>query len=312
MDLKSVITNEKNQAMPAGTVPLGPEAFTPRADTAVTWLGGAGILLNARGTCVMIDPVLEGFDMPVLFDAPVAPANVPALEAVLITHIDNDHFSRSTCHDIAGVCPAYHAPHYVAEVAREEGLPGVGHGIGESFSVGSVTARLTPAWHTWQNESSKWAWRTWAREDYCGYWLDTPDGSIWLPGDSRLLPGLLRQRVAHHLRRGGAPRQHLPERAAAVHPLGHSRRPGLVDLQRRPTRARRARGQSGSRARSAARRAGRPVGRGWEPRALLGIVQDDARTYECGHRVRPVLAVLTNKCGQTLGVSSQVRASSAL
>lgn len=188
MDLKSVITNEKNQAMPAGTVPLGPEAFTPRADTAVTWLGGAGILLNARGTCVMIDPVLEGFDMPVLFDAPVAPANVPALEAVLITHIDNDHFSRSTCHDIAGVCPAYHAPHYVAEVAREEGLPGVGHGIGESFSVGSVTARLTPAWHTWQNESSKWAWRTWAREDYCGYWLDTPDGSIWLPGDSRLLP----------------------------------------------------------------------------------------------------------------------------
>ena len=106
MEMKSVVTNEKNQAMPADVVPLGPEAFAPRADTAVTWLGGAGILLNARGTRVMVDPVLEGFDMPVLFDAPVAPANVPALDAVLVTHIDNDHFSRPTCHDLAGVCPA--------------------------------------------------------------------------------------------------------------------------------------------------------------------------------------------------------------
>ena len=188
MQLKSVITNEKDQAMPAGIVPMGPEVFASRADTTLTWLGGAGILLNARGTRVMIDPVLEGFDMPVLFDAPAAPADVSALEAVLITHIDNDHFSRPTCHDLAGVCPAYHAPRYVAEVACEEGLPGVCHDIGESFSVGSVTARLTPAWHTWQNESGKWSYRTWAREDYCGYWIDTPDGSVWLPGDSRLLP----------------------------------------------------------------------------------------------------------------------------
>ena len=23
--------------------------------------------------------------------------------------------------------------------------------------------------------------------NYCGYWFDTPDGTIWLPGDSRLL-----------------------------------------------------------------------------------------------------------------------------
>ena len=114
--------------------------------------------------------------------------DVFALDAVLLTHIDNDHFSRPTCHDVSSVCPAYHAPCYVAEVACEEGLPGVGHSIGETFAVGNATCRLTPAWHNWQNDSKKWGYRTWEREDYCGYWINTPDGSIWLPGDSKLLP----------------------------------------------------------------------------------------------------------------------------
>ncbi len=30
-------------------------------------------------------------------------------------------------------------------------------------------------------------------EDYCGYYLNTPDGSIWMPGDSRLLKEQLKQ-----------------------------------------------------------------------------------------------------------------------
>lgn len=186
---RTVATNGRGQAVPIGTVPLGAEAFADQDATTVSWLGGAGVLINARGTRLMIDPVLEGFDMPVVFEAPIAPTDVPALDAVLITHIDNDHFSRPTCRDLAGACPVYHASRYVAEVARdEERLPAVGHDIGDAFEVGSVTAHLTPAWHNWQNESKKWAYRTWRREDYCGYWLDTPDGSIWLPGDSRLLP----------------------------------------------------------------------------------------------------------------------------
>ena len=188
MDIATVRTNDKGQAVPAGTAALTADAFGPQDVTTISWLGGAGFLLNALGTCIMVDPVLEGFDMPVVFEAPIAPTDVPALDAILITHIDNDHFSRPTCRDVSSVCPAYHAPRYVASVARDEGLPGIGHDIGESFTVGNVTARLTPAWHNWQNDSKKWGYRTWEREDCCGYWLDTPDGTIWLPGDSKLLP----------------------------------------------------------------------------------------------------------------------------
>ena len=179
--------NEKGQAIAGPVQHFGADAFRKLRWTEIRWLGSAGIMINSRGTNLMIDPLLEGFDMPVLFDAPISPAKIPSLDAVLVTHIDNDHFSRPTCKDVKDVCKSYHAPQYVAEEMRREGLPGTGHDIHESFYVNDVTVTLTPAWHNWQNESKKWAFREWKREDYCGFWMDTPDGSIWTPGDSRLL-----------------------------------------------------------------------------------------------------------------------------
>jgi len=37
------------------------------------------------------------------------------------------------------------------------------------------------------------ATRVFQPEDACGFWITTPDGTIWAPGDSRLIP-------EHHLR----------------------------------------------------------------------------------------------------------------
>lgn len=184
----SIIRNEKGQAMPAKTIPIGNLAFAPLDCTKVYWLGNASILINSRGTTLMIDPLLKGFDMPLLIDMPILPNEVPALDGVLITHIDNDHFSRPTLADMKDVCKSWHAPHYVAEqMEKELSIDGAGHGIGDTFSVGSVQATLTPAKHNWQNDSAKYNYRVWKEEEYCGYWLDTPDGTVWLPGDSRLL-----------------------------------------------------------------------------------------------------------------------------
>ena len=182
------VINAKGQAVPGGVIPVTREAFGPQAHTTVTWLGGAGILLNIRGTTILIDPLLTGFDMPVFFDCPLKPEAVPRLDACLVTHIDNDHFSRETCQALQPVCAAYHSTGYVAEEMRRIGVPGEGHGIGESFLVGdAVKVTLTPAKHNWQNGIPEFAYRTWAEEDYCGFRFETPDGSIWLPGDSRLL-----------------------------------------------------------------------------------------------------------------------------
>ena len=178
----------QGQAQAPRTQPFGAEAFAPQQGTTIRWLGGAGALINSRGTTLMIDPVLEGFDMPLLADAPIRAGEVPRLDAVLLTHCDNDHFSRDTCRRLGPVCGGFHAPHYVAGLATELGLPATGHDIGGGFNVGPVHAKLTPADHAWQNQSPKHKTREFLMEDYCGFWLDTPDGSIWAVGDSRLMP----------------------------------------------------------------------------------------------------------------------------
>ena len=181
-----VVLNEKGQAIPAATIPLADKDFAKIDNTAIYWLGNASIFINSRGTNVMIDPLLEGFDMDLLIDMPILPKDIPALDAVLITHDDNDHFSKPTLHDIK-ICKEFHAPQFVAGLIRDEGLNGIGHDIGETFSVGEMKFKLTPAEHNWKNESTKHHWRDYKLEDYCGFWIETQDGKVWLPGDSRLL-----------------------------------------------------------------------------------------------------------------------------
>ena len=176
------------QAKAPKTKPFGQEAFTSQEGTQIRWLGNAGALINSRGTTVMIDPVLSGFDMPLLIEMPITEEAVPHVDGVLLTHCDNDHYSRTTCRKMAGKAGGFHGPHYVAGLLKEElDIDGIGHGIGEKFQVGNITVALTPADHAWQNESPEHHTRDFKMEDCCGFWLDTPDGSIWAVGDSRLM-----------------------------------------------------------------------------------------------------------------------------
>lgn len=183
----NILKNEKGQALAPKSIPIRKDSFKSDNQTAIYWLGGAGIMIHSHDTNIMIDPVLEGFDIPLLYEVPILSQDVPNLDAVMITHIDNDHFSRPTCLHIKDVCQIYHAPNYVADVMKEEGYPVEKHDIGDSFTINDMQATLTKAKHNWQNGSKKWQYRYWEEKDYCGYWLDTVDGTIWLPGDSRLL-----------------------------------------------------------------------------------------------------------------------------
>ena len=178
---------EEKQAIAYGGENIHKEAFDSMDTTVVRWLGNGGAMINSRGTCIMIDPLLKGFDMPLLVEPPILPEDVPGLDAVLITHCDNDHFSRVTCRELSRVCPMVHAPHYVAGLLREEKIASTGHDINESFLVGNMKVTLTPADHAWQNSRPKYAARVFKLEDYCGFRIETEDGTIWMPGDSRLM-----------------------------------------------------------------------------------------------------------------------------
>jgi L-ascorbate metabolism protein UlaG (beta-lactamase superfamily) len=75
---------------------------------------------------------------------------------------------------------------------QNEGWPAHGHAIGDTLEIGPARVELTPADHAWQNASPGASDRVFQPEDACGFWIDTPDGTIWAPGDSRLIPD-------HHL-----------------------------------------------------------------------------------------------------------------
>lgn len=111
------------QARAPRTQPFDHRAFGPAGDTTLRWLGMAGFLINSRGSSLMIDPLLEGFDMPLLIDFPITPAEVPHLDAVLVTHSDNDHYSVPTCRALAGVTHAYHSTGYLASLMDQQACP---------------------------------------------------------------------------------------------------------------------------------------------------------------------------------------------
>ena len=151
----------------------------------------AGFLINSRGTTVMIDPLLGGFDMPVMIEFPIAADDVPKLNAVLITHSDNDHYSVPTCGDLARVTDAYHSTQYVASLMKQQGLPAYGHDIGEHFAIGPVGVKCPP---TTRSRTHPRRERPHLPTGGLLRLLDRhADGTIWAPGDSRLIPD-------HHLR----------------------------------------------------------------------------------------------------------------
>ena len=180
-------TEKKYQAKAPKTQAFGEEAFTPSDKTTLRWLGMGGYFINSRGTTLMVDPLLGGFDMPIMIEFPIKAKEVPRLDAVLVTHADNDHYSVPTNRDLKSVTRAYHSTIYVDSLMKNEGFPSFGHNIGDTFRVGTVRIKLTPADHAYQNHYPGMSKRWFKNEDACGFWIETPDGNIWAQGDSRLM-----------------------------------------------------------------------------------------------------------------------------
>ena len=71
----AIWSRDVRQARAPRTQPFGAEAFEARDGTVLRWLGMAGFLINSRGTTLMLDPLLGGFDMPVMIEFPIAAAD---------------------------------------------------------------------------------------------------------------------------------------------------------------------------------------------------------------------------------------------
>ena len=178
---------------------ISPSFFEPREDTIFAWLGMAGVLINARGTILLVDPLisLANRDDPTLCESgyrlkiplPIEAKDIPRADAVLYTHADSDHFGSMTAQVFAGQLQClFVAPspvlRYLTEVGVTQGRMETARDF-ESIRVGDVEIFVTPALHDWQEVDP------WKREDCCGSLIRTLDGTIWHPGDTRLIDPLL-------------------------------------------------------------------------------------------------------------------------
>jgi L-ascorbate metabolism protein UlaG (beta-lactamase superfamily) len=178
---------------------ISPSFFSPRNDTLVTWLGMAGVMMNCRGTILLIDPLITLVESDgemkceghyrLRTPLPIESHQIPRVDAVLYTHADGDHFSSVT----AEMFVQRKETLFVATPPVTSQLVQMGVSedriiLAEDFktvSFGSTNVEVTPALHDWQEENP------WKRGDCCGFVVRTPDGSVWHPGDTRLIDELL-------------------------------------------------------------------------------------------------------------------------
>lgn len=193
---------EKAQPKARQTIFLTSQDFENHNETAVYWLASAGVMINSHGTILMIDPVLayigeqpmvsETFDL-LLVPTPIQPEKVPKCDAVLYTHMDKDHLSEATLQRLKwGTDPDFYVPStMVLNQLKFYGVAPKKRRIiddGEVLEIGNVKVERTIARHAWQViDPEHYDWQ-YGSMDCCGYKIVTPDGIIWVPGDTQLLP----------------------------------------------------------------------------------------------------------------------------
>ena len=178
------------------TIYIDTSFFEKREDTIITWLGMAGALINCRGTIIFIDPLISyGANNNIcesgnrlLVPLPITADNVPKADIVCYTHADSDHYAEKTAKILNDrLAPTFISPGPVYELLNKAGIEKsriIKINDFASYKFGDVEIMITPALHDWQKVNP------WKREDCCGYLIKTPDGTIWHPGDTRLIPEL--------------------------------------------------------------------------------------------------------------------------
>ncbi len=112
-------------------VPLNKDSFkdAPAEGLKVRWLGHSTVLIEMGGRRVLIDPVLNGYASPVpgitrrFSKAPVLLKDLPAIDAVVISHDHYDHLEKDAVVVLAERGAAFFVPSGVGRYLRKWGVP---------------------------------------------------------------------------------------------------------------------------------------------------------------------------------------------
>lgn len=191
--MSNFFINPKGQAQAGATKHLTKNDFINQNHIGIYWLGGGGAMINSYGTILMIDPLLKGFDMPLLINMAAETEEIDHIDGYFVSHVDNDHYSRPTLRDLKDKTKEIHTSYYVASLMKEEcGADAMGHTWHDLVKIHDVSVEFTPADHNWQNDIKKYNYRVWDKKEYFGFYLRTHGKKIWYVGDSRLMESQLK------------------------------------------------------------------------------------------------------------------------
>jgi L-ascorbate metabolism protein UlaG (beta-lactamase superfamily) len=152
------------------------EIWSRRADTGfrVTWLGHSTVLLELDGRRVLTDPVFGQRASPLSFagpkrfhPVPASVAELPPLDAVVLSHDHYDHLCRPTMKVLARMqVPIVTALGVGAHLERFGVLPENIHELdwNEAVQVGGLRFTATPSQHfsgRGMNDRNKTLWASW-------------------------------------------------------------------------------------------------------------------------------------------------------
>ncbi len=160
----------------------------------IWWLGSAGFAINAGGTIILVDPVIELQDdtdpvtseigLPLLVPLPIRARNLDRADLVLITHDHGDHAGRRTITELAARTSAlFVGTERTTAKLQQLGLPETKlrtAKYGQPIRVGGTTIVPTPAKHEEDFIHTQ-------RGDCCGFIIKVAGVTLWHTGDSELL-----------------------------------------------------------------------------------------------------------------------------
>jgi L-ascorbate metabolism protein UlaG (beta-lactamase superfamily) len=198
--MREAFTNASDEATPTAPVDVArtdPEAFAsdPASGLRVTWFGHSSALLEVDGTRILTDPIWSERSGPVEFAGPqrfyeptIALADLPRIDAVVISHDHWDHLDMRTVQALGRTGTRFVVPLGVgAHLERWDISP---DRITEldwwgTTSVAGVELHATPARHQsgrLNPSASRTLWAGWA--------ITTPRHRVWYSGDSGFHDGL--------------------------------------------------------------------------------------------------------------------------
>jgi len=160
----------------------------------VWWLGNAGFAVNAAGSVILIDPLIElqndtdpvtsEIGLPLLVPLPVRARNIDRVDLVLVTHDHADHAGERTLPEVA------ERTHALFVGTARTGLTLRHYGIadtrirtaryGQPIRVGGITVTPTVSRHEEDLIHTQ-------RGDCCGFLIESAGVRLWHTGDSELL-----------------------------------------------------------------------------------------------------------------------------